>query len=258
MSEGIWSGNSNDGRTKGDIVWNTSGGRYGGAFEFDGAKGYVYLGLSIPDMTSLTIGAWVKYKGSGTRGYFGETIFTDLTGVGANDLVFATNGTHVHIRADKSGESLSDYADLGQDITGDSWRHLVWTMTSSESKVYLDGELADTVADGGSNVGYHGWTAIGAYYQTSGNSVDYFNGTIDEVRIWNRSLSAAEVNQMYMSNLNKYDSDKWLLYVNQSNDTNTGLVDDTYTYQVFASDIGGNDIATEERNVTFDTVYPTI
>ena len=54
-----------------------------------------------------------------------------------------------------------------------------------------------------------------------GNLDRALNGTIDEVRMYNRSLSESEINQLYFSNLNKYDTDKWLLYINQSKNSNT-------------------------------------
>jgi hypothetical protein len=48
------------------------------------------------------------------------------------------------------------------------------------------------------------------------NNNVYFNGSIDEVRIWNRSLSADEIYEQYVSNLKKIDSSQWNVYINQS------------------------------------------
>ena len=86
----------------------------------------------------------------------------------------------------------------------------------------------------------------------------FFNGTIDEVRIWNRSLSADEIYQQYVSNLKKIDSDSWELYVNQSLNASDGLTDGDYTYQAFASDILSGGSNTEKRTVTIDATPPTI
>lgn len=38
----------------------------------------------------------------------------------------------------------------------------------------------------------------------------YFDGLIDEVRVYNRALSNNEIQQLYYSNLAKYDTGKWL------------------------------------------------
>ncbi len=59
------------------------------------------------------------------------------------------------------------------------------------------------------------------------------------------SLSADEINQSYMSNLYKYNTNNWALYVNQS-DLKTG----TYTYYSSAEDIFNNVNQTEIRNIT--------
>jgi len=47
----------------------------------------------------------------------------------------------------------------------------------------------------------------------------------------NRSINNSEAKFIYESNLNKYDTDKWLFYTNK-----TGLTAGTYTYQAFAKD----------------------
>ncbi|MCX8159230.1 MAG: LamG domain-containing protein, partial [Candidatus Pacearchaeota archaeon] len=71
---------------------------------------------------------------------------------------------------------------------------------------------------------------------------EYFNGTIDEVRIWNRSLTADEVKQQYYSNLYKYDVDKWNLYVNETNYTSG-----SYSYFGCAKDSTNNENCTGIR-----------
>ena len=80
--------------------------------------------------------------------------------------------------------------------------------------------------------------------------------------IWNRSLPAQEIQQLYFTNLRKYDTDKWNLYVNQSYNSSLGLSNGTYTYQAFAADSNNNWNQTEERTITIgaaaDTTPPNI
>ena len=70
--------------------------------------------------------------------------------------------------------------------------------------------------------------------------------------VYNRSLTAEEINQSYMMNLRKYDSDKWELYVNQSKNATDGLDDGIYTYQAFAVDNLSNHNETEIQTVNLD------
>ena len=80
---------------------------------------------------------------------------------------------------------------------------------------------------------------------------DYtFDGKLDELRIWNKTLTASEVSQQYMSNLYKHSSDGWNLEVNQTKNVTDVLENGTYTYQAFATDTSGNLNMTEERTIT--------
>jgi hypothetical protein len=72
---------------------------------------------------------------------------------------------------------------------------------------------------------------------------------MDEPRIYSRALSSGEINQLYRSNLNKYDTGQWLFTSLQ-----TGLTTQTYVYTGTALDLYGNSISTERRlNVDQDT-----
>lgn len=154
----------------------------------DGDGDYVELSKSLPDMTELTIEAWVLYEG-------GQTIFMDATSAGGNDFVFGMSAFGVGIRADKSGATLNFEGPPA--ITGlnlaNSWHHIAWTMTSSESKVYVDGVLKAVENNSGSNVGFHAANpSIGRWWDEAGTS-DYFKGLIDELRIWNTVRKSSEI-----------------------------------------------------------------
>jgi len=58
-----------------------------------------------------------------------------------------------------------------------------------------------------------------------------FDGTIDEIRILNRTVLASEVQQFYKSNLKKINETSWEFYSNQSLDS-----EKTYSYFLFAKD----------------------
>ncbi|MCK5023781.1 MAG: hypothetical protein KAS04_06400, partial [Candidatus Aenigmarchaeota archaeon] len=78
----------------------------------------------------------------------------------------------------------------------------------------------------------------------------FFNGSIDEVMVYNRTLSAAEINFSYRSNVHKYNNDKWQVWINQS-----GLVlGDVYTYNLSVTDTVGNQNSSETRTVLGNSV----
>lgn len=180
------------GSSRGDYVgllqgsqWVESG-KLGGAFSFDGVDDQITLTKELPDSKELSFSVWVNYQGqSGDGG-----IFSDWGPAGGNDLMFGLKGPGgVFVRADKSGEKLNASLSLGKNVSGD-WHHLVWTMSSAQSVIYLDGVQVDEVRTGGSNVGHHG-AVIGAAHD--GTAHTRFRGMLDEVMIWSRVLTAREV-----------------------------------------------------------------
>jgi hypothetical protein len=91
---------------------------------------------------------------------------------------------------------LGPPVDLGQ------WTHIAATWDSSELVLYLDGEAVAHLSDVGRPIPVE-WqwpgTTIGAHthapYQYGG-SIQGWDSGIDEVRIYNRALSAAEIRQL--------------------------------------------------------------
>ena len=75
--------------------------------------------------------------------------------------------------------------------------------------------------------------------------------------MWNRTLSASEIQEIYMSNLYKYNSTQWYFYINQTHNLTSGLMNGaTYTYAVPSSDINANTNSTDTRLFTSDTSSP--
>jgi len=107
--------------------------------------------------------------------------------------------------------------------------------------LYYNGELVDDESVSGSTTPFSAPTYIGGC-----NDNYYFNGTIDEARIYNRALSPEEINASYNSKVNQ-------LYHNF-----TSLSKGNYTYYAHAIDTGGNENTTEIRTLIIDTTKPTI
>jgi len=67
------------------------------------------------------------------------------------------------------------------------------------------------------------------------------------------AVDGAEIGVLYMSNLNKYDTDKWLLYINQTKNATDVLDYGDYTYRAYVSDNSSNWNSTEERSITLSS-----
>jgi hypothetical protein len=90
-------------------------------------------------------------------------------------------------------------------ITDSDWHHVIGTNDGTTARLYIDGiergtdtTPATTLWDNSANL------TIGAETKPSNNNVGrHFDGTIDEVVIFNRSLSADEVETLYETSAKK-------------------------------------------------------
>ncbi len=87
------------------------------------------------------------------------------------------------------GNSLSTYLDSGRNPVLGQWQHLAATYDGATARYYVDGvEVASRAFSG--SVGNSNTWRIGAYGFGPGN---FFDGLVDEVRVYDRALAAAEI-----------------------------------------------------------------
>jgi len=168
--------------------WTT--GKVGGALSFDGVDDYV--GLPEPPAASTNINtgsvfAWIKTPNAGT-GYQGIVVKQFAYGMFLVDNIFGIYDWVSGWRS--SGVNLADNL---WHFVGFTFENIDAAAPSNNAKLYLDGELKVTVTLKLQN--HNEGIVIGA-----GNNPgvsQFFNGLIDEVRIYNRALSAAEISAIY-------------------------------------------------------------
>ncbi|MFH1642648.1 MAG: LamG-like jellyroll fold domain-containing protein [Nanoarchaeota archaeon] len=235
-------------------------GRYGGSFQFDGDGDYVRKATSdfAGSDEKGTLSIWTKPSSFPSINY----IFcsSDETG-DTNFITMGLNGTG-HLKINQKNDDTTDEIESIASVNLNEWSHLVYVSNGTKIKLYLNGIEQVLRVNAGSNTG--DWFAdssgrdnlvLGGLLRSS--FILPFNGSIDELRIWNRSLSTSEIQILYMSNLKKYDTNKWELYINQSKNSTAVLTDGSYTYKTYAKDITGNLNQTETRTITIDTKAPT-
>src|SRR5207248_10159623 len=75
-------------------------------------------------------------------------------------------------------------------IPMNTWTHLATTYDGTNQRFYVNGVLVKTVVNAGAIVQSNGALRIGG---NNSSFYEFFNGLIDEVRVYNRALSAAEI-----------------------------------------------------------------
>jgi hypothetical protein len=173
------SGNGHDGAIT-NPDWTA--GQNGGALSFDGTSASVDLGaLGTFYQQGFTLEAWVKK--SSTK----KDVGVVGTWAGSGPMIWVD-----HLGGDYQltlGGSLSSYLDTGiQPVVG-QWQHVAATFDGTTARFYVDGSQVASRAVAGS-VGSSNLWRIGAYGGSAGN---FFDGLLDDVRIYSRPLSATEL-----------------------------------------------------------------
>ena len=82
----------------------------------------------------------------------------------------------------------------------DRWYHLVGVRDTvkGELRLYVDGRLAGTASACTPQAAPTGHTVVGRG-KYGGNQVDFLDGTVDQVHLYDRALSADEISRLYSS-----------------------------------------------------------
>ena len=176
------SGNGNDGMISG-ATW-TSGGRFGGALSFNGTNDWVEIGdaASLDLTNGMTLAAWVKPSegGPGWRTVLSKERNRLAYGLYASDDTGRPAGL-VYVGDERTA--------TGSELPPGVWSHLATTFDGVTLRVYVNGSLSDSTAVAGSIRTSSGSLRLGGNSRGS----RWFEGQIDEVRIYNRALSSAEL-----------------------------------------------------------------
>ena len=152
------------------------------AYYFDGSGDYLEYSTSIPSFSSYTITLWAKPDSTGTY----EAMFASYDDASFGFQIDLDSSNNFHIRkASSSGGNIT----LSSAILG-VWTFIALTYDGTDSKCYINSE--SPVSDPG------GTTEFNLFRMgRNRNGNTYFKGVIDELRIYNRALSASEIQAIY-------------------------------------------------------------
>ncbi|QNN21559.1 hypothetical protein HED60_04475 [Planctomycetales bacterium ZRK34] len=177
------SGNSNDGTING-AIWTT--GKVGSyALNFDGVDDYLAIGnpVELQATGSITLAAWVKPEAlDGNR----VIVIHKTPNNGQSVALKILDGKYQISSWDGESSVVADSEVPTNDIA--QWVHLVGTYDGAMWRLYRNGVLVTATQSAGSVPQINGDWTIG------GLSDGYFyQGGIDDVRIYNRAISANEI-----------------------------------------------------------------
>ncbi len=190
---------------------------FGNCLEFDGLADYVEATTTGMDNTSKgTVMAWVKVAGPGDLPGNQENIFSHR--VGSTDTriyLVKSDGSSMNFVI---GIGNDAYIDTGSDFVLDGWAHIVLVWDNGNYYAYMNGSEVDSGTypyfDDLNPTVY-----VGTFRSTD---LKYsFNGTIDELKIWNRALTEEEIIEEYQ----KYTPFNGVLFFNFNEARGTDVFD---------------------------------
>ena len=167
------------------------------SLNFDGVNDYVDTSFTIPAISTYSFSLWIKHSGTLGAGY--EGVFGDMNSGGAAVsgravIAFRNTAGTIYFSASMGDGSANWFDNSTYDagaIFDDAWHHIALTVDGVTQKLYIDGSLVHTytssVAAG--TIGARSYWIGNAYESTAGT----WDGNIDEVSIWNSTLSSGDV-----------------------------------------------------------------
>lgn len=188
------SGNGNTGGLSNAPV--TVSGKLGRALQFNGISQYV----NVPDVTGLQIAndiavsVWVKFTTSAMT-----VPLAKYNAVSGWELVTSSGGIRFGGRDTPYRSTAASSA-----INNGAWHHVAGVRTGSMWSLYVDGALSSSTnaLTSGSIAAVGTGLCIGRNASAAAGAE--FPGSLDDVRIYNRALSAAEISALYHSKRHLY------------------------------------------------------
>jgi len=179
------SGYGNDGIINGAAYSTNTPSGSGYALSFDGVDDYVEIPNPVTNFP-ITVSFWMN----------------------PNSLIVSHKAVYIHLADGKwvaGGLNLQGFITGGVGIganvshfSRNKWQHVILSMTAQNTgKVYVNGK--DVTENRSAN-----WGQIGTMSTIGGNGSSFWNGLIDEVRIYNGALTAGEIQQLYAESAPKY------------------------------------------------------
>ncbi|HUU20164.1 MAG TPA: LamG domain-containing protein [Sedimentisphaerales bacterium] len=191
------SDNHNDSTSSQGVLYQQTG-QSGYALGFDGIDDYIVIGANGRPTDTFSFGGWFKTSStheidpesiSGVGGVNNQRYAFDPQHGGESNggagLSVGTNGILVY----EHGSNYMPATAVYQADIGDDWNHIMVVYNNKQPTIYLNGSAVRTGFSSPREI-------VSAPIQFGGMVYGYFEGLMDEVRIYNRVLSAAEIKKL--------------------------------------------------------------
>jgi hypothetical protein len=217
---------------------NITSGIRGNGSNFNGVNSYLALDNSYNFTSNNTLSFWAKINVQESQGIIGRngTSITDYLRFGKNA---PTHNQIIYGETNTDTDFIElDFKGVYNALSYDTWYHFVIIEDNNLNwSLWINGLYQTSYTTTNPNI----------TFQRLGNSrnLDFLNGSLDEVMIFNRSLSEKEIKALYNSKVNNFDVPF------------SGLTEDRHDYIIYEIDTLGN-FNQSSMNFIINTTYPVI
>jgi hypothetical protein len=179
------SAGSNNGTIYGGATWTT--GKIAGALSFNGSSNYIDCGSGPSNYDNITVMAWMKTSTNGV-------LVSNRYNNGSYGTWYTLSSTCIELGGNNNGVGYAYFTFNTSTLDG-LWHHVVYTKDGTNNAIYVDGS-PDQQFTSNADISWSVPLYIGKKWNKI-YDISWFNGVIDDVRIYNRALSAAEVALLY-------------------------------------------------------------
>ncbi len=168
-----------------------------GEYDFDGVDDYIDFG-NIQKPVNISISCWIKTTNIGQTGFLVSNSGNVLDGY---SLTF--NGVTLHAQfSDGSNDSfVNSKITSSSYLTVNTWHNITATYNGNNHLIYVDGILVNTYTKAGS-ISY---VATNLKAGVRNDLAFPYNGQISNVKIYDRALTATEIQQNYEALKHRFD-----------------------------------------------------
>ena len=197
------SGNGNNGDVIGALPTIDRLGQESSAYSFNGSNQYIGI-EDTPQMlpSQISLSAWVKIPSEYTANEVGRVIRSRFFGY---TLTFMESNQSMMFELYTNSSSVSSVSTSAFPVNDDEWHHFVGTFDGQFMLLYSDGVNIGSVETPNDGIFYSsdGLVVLGKDGNNTNPSTAHYQGDMDDVGIWNRSLTEEEVLGLYDAGINQ-------------------------------------------------------
>ncbi|MBT4165626.1 LamG domain-containing protein [archaeon] len=205
-------------------------GKFGKGFSFDGSDGKIDTGSDFIGTGEDSACMWIYPRSRG------ESDLGRIVSNGKFQISSANSNTRLYLYGGDGGFAYSNSAFF----IYNTWIHACVTRNSTGFTTFYKNGVYDTV-DSSSGTPTAGTTNV--IIGNTDSEIYTFNGTIDELMIFNRTLSAEEVLSLYNATRLEFNT--------------SALADGAHDFTAYTSDLAGN-VNSSSANFSVDTSLPNL